>query len=239
MLQMLNIINNISSNETKYYAFFDVDGTLVKGKPMLDFLKFYYEMRYSKSPIIGQYKYSLFRAKAFLLGLFTRSRELQNKLYYKCYADQESHFVKMVGNKWYKNSIVNNSYYKNVVDELMQHQENKAEIVLVSGSFLPCLSRIAEKLNVNYILATSLEEKNGRYTGRLSCEPVIGSGKCNAIFGWMRRLGKVDLTTCYAYGDHISDIPMLSLVGNPVLVTRDVKLKEIAKNLDWKIIAPV
>ena len=108
----------------------------------------------------------------------------------------------------------------------------------MSGSFSACLHKVAQILQVDYTLATQLEEKNGKYTGRLISEPVIGVGKHNAILRFLLSRNCVDLKKCFAYGDHISDVPMLSLVGNPCVITRDRELTEIATNKNWKIIYP-
>ncbi len=228
----------MTAMEMKYYAFFDVDGTLLKGKPMLDFLNFYYQKRYYYFPIIGKIKCSLFRAKSVMLKLIDNTREAQNKLYYKCFKGQARAYIENLGKEWFVKSISNESYFLNVVNELKQHKLNNAVIVLVSGSFSACLHQIAQILQVDYTLATELEEKSGKYTGKLVSEPVIGVGKHNAILRFLLHRDDVDLKKCFAYGDHISDVPMLSLVGNPCVITRDRELEEIATNNNWKIIYP-
>jgi HAD superfamily hydrolase (TIGR01490 family) len=223
----------------KYYAFFDVDGTLIKGKPMLDFLRFYLRKRHRKIPILGEIKYHIFRAKAGFLALIGGSRESQNRLYYKCYKNQDKLFVATMSKEWSKKLMNKESFWSNVVDELNYHKSNGGEIVLVSGSFSACLSMIADKLSLHNILATTLEESNGLYTGNLISEPMIGQGKSHAIRKFLQGRAGVDLSKCFAYGDHVSDMQMLSLVGNPVVIAGDKRLEASAAHNKWRVIYPI
>jgi HAD superfamily hydrolase (TIGR01490 family) len=228
----------MTNNKTNYYAFFDVDGTLVKGKPMLDFLKFYYHKRYSKFPLLANIRYWQFCVISLFLKFISSSRETQNRLYYRCFRNQTLQHVDDIGKEWFSKSITDNSYFMNVVDELKMHKLKGATIVFVSGSFSACLHKIAETFCVNYTLATELEVKNDRYTGKLAAAPMIGYGKHNAILQFLRHKGRFDFDKCFAYGDHISDVQMLSLVGNPVIISGDRKLEAIASKNNWKVINP-
>lgn len=45
----------------------------------------------------------------------------------------------------------------------------------------------------------------------------------------------LDLAACSAYSDSVNDVPMLSLVGNPVAVNPDPELRAHARQNDWRI----
>jgi phosphoserine phosphatase len=49
-----------------------------------------------------------------------------------------------------------------------------------------------------------------------------------------RALG-VDLAASYAYGDSLSDLPMLEEVGTPVAVNPDSALRALARKRGWAI----
>ena len=43
----------------------------------------------------------------------------------------------------------------------------------------------------------------------------------------------MDLADCHAYGDSISDLPLLELVGHPVAVNADFRLAREARRRGW------
>jgi phosphoserine phosphatase len=47
---------------------------------------------------------------------------------------------------------------------------------------------------------------------------------------------QVDLNQSYAYGDMIWDKPVLEMVGNPVAVYPDAKLRAHAHEQGWRVI---
>ena len=47
----------------------------------------------------------------------------------------------------------------------------------------------------------------------------------------------VNEAECFGYGDHISDLPMLNFVGNPVVVAGDNELTTIAQKQGWEILS--
>ncbi|MBV9576542.1 MAG: HAD-IB family hydrolase [Gammaproteobacteria bacterium] len=119
---------------------------------------------------------------------------------------------------------------------MIQHQLNGADIVLVSGSFFACLSSFAEKFNIKHVLATILEEKNNKLTGEILAPQTIGEGKAQAVRLFLANQNFTHYQHCYAYGDHMSDVPMLSLVGHPYVVGGDKEIVDYAKSKGWKII---
>jgi phosphoserine phosphatase len=80
-----------------------------------------------------------------------------------------------------------------------------------------------------------LEEGDGRWTGRIIGDAMIGEAKARAI----RRLAAeegFDLARCYAYGNATSDRWMLGAVGRPVAVNPSPDLRRIAHLHDWPVL---
>jgi hypothetical protein len=61
-----------------------------------------------------------------------------------------------------------------------------------------------------------------------------GPAKAEAIRALAAREG-LDLSRCAAYSDSENDLPMLELVGNPVAVNPDARLKRIARERGWQV----
>src|SRR5260370_37413912 len=62
------------------------------------------------------------------------------------------------------------------------------------------------------VCATRLEEREGRWTGRIAGEAMFGEAKGRAVRRLARERGFC-VERCYAYGDSLSDRWMLETVG--------------------------
>jgi phosphoserine phosphatase len=83
------------------------------------------------------------------------------------------------------------------------------------------------------VFATQLEEKGGRWTGRILGDAIFGEAKARAI----RRIAAedLDLRRCFAYGDSASDRWMLERVGRPAAVNPSNDLARIARRNNWAV----
>lgn len=84
------------------------------------------------------------------------------------------------------------------------------------------------------IAATRLREQDGVLTGLLEAPPLIGEARAAWVRDYAEAAG-VDLARSYAYGDSVSDRPLLELVGQPVAVNPDLRLYRFARDRSWRI----
>ena len=106
--------------------------------------------------------------------------------------------------------------------------------LLLSASPDIYLNLLANYLGVNMTISTQLEWKNGLLTGRLQGENCRGQQKLLRLLAvYDEHLTAWDQS--YAYGDSLSDIPILGLVGNPVVINPNFRLRQIARQKGWKI----
>ena len=76
----------------------------------------------------------------------------------------------------------------------------------------------------------------GILTGAVK-RPAIGAAKVDRILQFLAlRQFDVDMTQCFAFGDHISDAGMLSLVGNAVVIRGDATLELVAEQKGWALL---
>jgi phosphoserine phosphatase len=90
-------------------------------------------------------------------------------------------------------------------------------------------------LGIDDYAANRLEFVNGYATGRI-LPPIMASA---TKAKWMREYAErenINLSESYAYSDSISDLPMLSIVGHPVAINPDFRLKQTATQHDWAIL---
>jgi HAD superfamily hydrolase (TIGR01490 family) len=135
--------------------------------------------------------------------------------------------------------------YPQAVERVAWHAERGHLIVLVSGTLEMLAERAAcllEAALLGHVLtskirvcATRLEEKRGRWTGRIVGEAMFGEAKARVI-GRIAAEAHLDLQRCYAYGDCSSDQWMLEAVGKPAAVNPSNDLARIARRKDWAVL---
>jgi HAD superfamily hydrolase (TIGR01490 family) len=123
---------------------------------------------------------------------------------------------------------------KKIVEKLLWHKKRGDEIAIVSGGFSEYIKYYAKIYGIDYVIATDLEIKNDVYTGKIKGIDCMGINKIKKLKEVIN-LNEYDLKSSYAYSDHISDIPLLSLVGNPFVVNFGQDI-EWAKIMEYKII---
>ena len=107
--------------------------------------------------------------------------------------------------------------------------------VVLTGALDFTIDRLMDHLGIDDYVANRLEFVNGYATGRV-LPPVMASA---TKAKWIREYAErenINLSDSYAYSDSISDLPMLSIVGHPVAVCPDFRLKQTALQHDWAIL---
>ena len=124
-----------------------------------------------------------------------------------------------------------------ILARLHQHRAQGHLVALVSGTFAPFLEVIARHLGVQHAIGTPLEVADGRYTGRIVPPLCQSEGKPLRAQAYLAdQKVEVDWDASFAYADRDSDIPLLSLVGQPVAVHPDEMLLAHARANDWPVI---
>jgi len=113
---------------------------------------------------------------------------------------------------------------KKVVERLQWHKNQGHIIAIVSGGFSEYIKFYAKKYDIEYVIATDLEVVNNIYTGKINGIDCMGINKIEKLRNTLN-IEEYSLKDSYAYSDHISDIPLLSFVGNGVVVDfgQDIK----------------
>lgn len=123
-----------------------------------------------------------------------------------------------------------------VIDKLEFHKKKGHILVIVSGSIRYYLEPAAKDLGIQHLVCTDLEENShGLLTGKAIGQVCIGNYKKELTLKLVDKLN-IDLENSYAYGDNQADIPLLKLVGNPVVVEPTPTLKKVAQKNNWPIL---
>ena len=176
---------------TKPYAFFDVDGTLLRIKSMFSFHDFWYRRwkELNDEAFVEEHK-----DVTAILRALTESdtpRELINRRYYEFFSGRSVDEVASCALAWTRHVTADpRLFITEVTEELESLRTKGVEPVFVSGSFVEILEPIAER--------------------------------------------EGEAADCWAFGDDISDLPMLSAVGHPVAVIGDSALGTVARDRGWR-----
>lgn len=117
---------------------------------------------------------------------------------------------------------------------VQMHLDAGQQVWLVTATPVMLARVIASRLGLSGALGTVAEEEDGVYTGRLVGDILHGPGKAHAIATLAEAEG-FDLSKCYAYSDSFNDMPMLTMVGNPVTINPDSRLRKYASENGWDI----
>jgi HAD superfamily hydrolase (TIGR01490 family) len=128
------------------------------------------------------------------------------------------------------------SVYKEAIAEIEFHKANNAKTVILSSSLTTVCQEMARHLNIDDIICSELEVKNGYLTGRPLGHLCFGKEKAIRLKSYCEK-NNISPSDTWFYGDSISDFPALDVVGNPVCVNPDKKLKKTAQKRGWKILS--
>ena len=124
--------------------------------------------------------------------------------------------------------------YAEALELIAQHNAEGRTTVIISSSPIEVVEPLARHLGVDGVIATRAEvDESGRYTGELEFY-AYGPHKAEAIRELALRDG-LDLAASYAYSDSITDLPMLEMVGHPVVVNPDRELARVARTREWEV----
>ena len=124
--------------------------------------------------------------------------------------------------------------YEQTIELTRAHLRSGQRVWLVSAAPVELASLIAHKLELTGALGTVSEIVGGVYTGKLAGAPLHGPAKAEAVRA-LAEQENLDLGLCSAYSDSANDIPMLSLVGQPVAINPDAKLRRHARAMGWYV----
>jgi HAD superfamily hydrolase (TIGR01490 family) len=211
-------------------AFFDVDGTLTTCPTMFRFLRFYLAS-------LGRPPHEYDERRRTLREMTERgcSREESNRAYFAGLAGADAATVAHCAEEWYRTELdTGGLYHEPVLAALRRHRKDGDHVVLVSGSLPACLHLIAADLGVDDVWCAELEIVRSRYTGALTTPPMIGVAKAAAVKRVIARR-RTTRAACVAYGDHVSDLPMLAATGSAV-VDGDRSMRAAARANGWRLL---
>jgi len=119
---------------------------------------------------------------------------------------------------------------------LEQHRGQGDTLVIITATNQFITGPIAQRFQVEHLLATELEMSNGRYTGAVAGTPCFQQGKLSRLQDWLADRDE-ELESSWFYSDSQNDLPLFERVSNPVAVDPDPRLARHAEERGWPVIS--
>lgn len=185
-------------------AFFDFDGTITKVDTLIDFIRYAKgDLRFSFGmfvllPMLFLYKVKIipnYKAKQLMISHFFKGMDEEN-------------FMKLTST--YSLNKIDAIVRKQAMEKIKWHQEQGDELVIVSASMECWLKPWCDKNKIS-LIATKLEMKNKKVSGKFLTKNCYGEEKVNRI---KNKYNLQAYTYIYAYGDSRGDHAMLSIADS-------------------------
>jgi HAD superfamily hydrolase (TIGR01490 family) len=209
-------------------AFFDMDKTLIAENSGTLYMKYRYERGEVNAWDLARGLGAYLRYKAGVLDIERWTKGMLAE-----FKGQSEIALTREANRWFKDAVVQ-TVYPEAAEIIEWHKAQGHVVAIVSGATRFVVKPLAEHLGIRHFLYTRLEVEDGRFTGRV-IEPVcFEAGKIH----WLEQLvatQRIDLARSWFYSDSITDLPLLELVGHPVVTNPDPRLYREAARRRWPV----
>lgn len=128
--------------------------------------------------------------------------------------------------------------YPEVLAEMEAHAAAGRTNVIITTGMERLVRRVLPHLpEGTQVIGCQLEERDGRFTGRVEDGPLYGQDKANIILAMCKARG-VSPADCYGVTDHYSDHQMLQAVGHGLCINPAARLTKLAQAEGWRILRP-
>jgi len=208
-------------------ALFDIDGTLVRAPSTEKRFALWLFLR-GRIGLIRLLAYAVFSLRylpRYGLGVFAKNKSLLWR--------RTPESARSLAGAWASRHL-QKALFAPCVERLQAHLERGDIVVLLSGAPHFLAEAVAEELQVSTVLGTRCTERNGRFCLAPPALHRVGEEKLAAARELSRQFG-TPLSSASAYGNAISDLPLLAACGCPVAVIPDPELAAEARRQGWRM----
>lgn len=212
-----------------YIAFYDLDHTILSANSATALVE---ESRKRGVMTSGQYRHAVWLSILYKLNLGDPVKMIGRMLTWLKGLQEKD--IKLLCEEIYHSSI-KLTIRPEILDSFDLHRSAGAAVVLLSSATTPICEVVSAHLQMDEVICTRLETKDGAFTGRTQGKLVYGTEKKHRLYHFCEEQ-KSDVQKAWYYGDSHTDQYVMKAVGNPVAVSPDRRLKKIALRLNWPIL---
>lgn len=216
--------------ESRVFAIFDVDKTILPGYSIIDFARFL-----TKN---GLFKPDQWYVMEQIIAIYKQNHDYNKfadqlvETYARGIAGQDVEDISQMSSKFWIERMT--TIYPFIHPTMQELTRLNAEKIAISGSQIESIFPLLQFLQFNAAFTTQVSKSEGKYTGVVAINAASQSQKEKIVADIMATIPTGALT--YGYGDSIADIAFLALVTKPTVVgTHDKVLNEIAIGKGWEI----
>lgn len=224
-------IREMTSQNLRILAIFDIDKTLKAGYSIIDFARYLTEIGKFNNEELSRIDVGLQQHKAGELD-YNAFADLIVDAYSKGIAGQkEDELLTHSDSFWEQYS---RGIYGYVEDLFRQLKEMNAETVAMSGSDKWSLAPLLSMLNFTRNFVTDYEVVEGVFTGKVVRNAASLSGKEELV---KRAIGDGEYDVIFGFGDSVADLAFLRLATHAFVIGRnDQNLIAEAEEKGWVIV---
>lgn len=213
-------------------SYFDVDGTLVRTNLLHPTVYF---MLNQQTPLhgIGRLARAFWNAPRMAMAEAVDRRTFNEILFSLYQGISRDRYEELVGDCY--DQVVKPQIFEGARELVARCKKVGQRVVLVSGALEELMHLLARDLGADEVIANRLEFHERKATGKLLRPVVAGPTKARLVAEHAKK-NDFDLEQCFAYSDSYSDVPMLSVVGQPAAVNPDRRLAYLARAYDWPVL---
>ncbi len=213
----------------RYAAFFDLDDTLLTSSSGKLFIQYSYQHNLISH---NELLYGMAMFLVHRLG-FIKTEGLVRKWAMKYQGWPEKKMLDFANNFFHE--VLVHHFRNSMTGEIEHHKKNGGLTVLLSASTSFLCEMVRDHFKMDDIICTTLALDSGFYTGQLAGEYCYGAEKLNRAVAYCTKRG-FSMSDAYYYADSFADVPVFELVGYPVCVNPDRRLKRLARTRGWRSI---
>ncbi|MFN8598304.1 MAG: HAD family hydrolase [Anaerolineae bacterium] len=208
-------------------AFFDMDYTLLDTSSGLLYVKYLRQTGQIQRHVLARVAWWTLLYKLTLIDMSQAFPKMMT------FARDTSATETLADCRTWFNSMVRSHLNAAAIDKIRWHQQQGHHVVIISASTQFAVQPVAEHLGLDF-LCTQLAVDGDRLTGRLIEPACYAEGKVVWAKQYAERVG-AELRVAYFYTDSLSDRALLEIIGQPVAVNPDPRLKRLAVQRGWPI----
>ncbi|QGT99360.1 Phosphoserine phosphatase [Candidatus Syntrophocurvum alkaliphilum] len=123
----------------------------------------------------------------------------------------------------------------NVVEEIKLAQNEGYHCVLLSGAYADLLNLVAKDLKIDSVIAVEITYNNDVFDHERDVPFINGESKL-VLLKKLFLNHNIDWQSSRSYADSYSDLPVMKIVGQPVIVNPDEDLRTYGQKHNWRTI---
>jgi len=212
-----------------YTAFYDLDHTILDGNSATHLVQ---EARKRGVMTERQYRHAVWLSILYKLDMGDPTRMINRMLTWLKGVKEAD--ITALAQEIFDNRI-KDTIRPEILETIREHRAKKAAVILLSSATTPICQPVTRFMELDDMICTQLESKNGILTGHTDGKLVYGLEKKVRMLAFSQEKG-YDPREAWYYGDSHTDKYVMEAVGFPVAVPAQISHQGHLLGNNWPIL---